>query len=89
MIGYHLATAHLMASHLSVSDHKAISGMGQSLLMLIQISFKPSSPVILVNFQQRRIEKLFAQTHSKICDWNECLDGLPSSEPLLSGIQTS
>ena len=89
MIGYHLAMAHLMASHLSISDYKAMSGIGRSLLMLIQISLKSSSPVILVNFQQRRIEKLFAQTHSKICDWNEHLDGLPSSEPLLSGIQTS
>ena len=72
-----------------ISDYKAMSGIGRSLLMLIQISFKSSSPVILVNFQQRRIEKIFAQTHSKICDWNERLDGLPSSEPLLSGIQTS
>ena len=82
-------TAHLMASHLSVSDHKAMSGIGRSLLMLIKISFKSSSPVISVNFQQSRLEKLCAQTHSKLCDWNEWLDGLPSSEPLLSGIQTS
>ena len=89
MIGYHLAMAHLTASHLSISDHKAMSAIGRSLLMLIQISFKSAGPVILVNFQQSRIEKLFAQTHSKLCDWNERLDGLPSSEPLLSGIQTS
>ena len=38
--------------------------------------------------QQNKLGMLFALSHSKRCDRNERLDGLPFTERLLSGIQT-
>ena len=84
MLGYHLATARWMASHSSVySDHKALSAIGRSIPRLIQTS---SSPVISVNFQHKIINLGMLRSIA-IKTQNERLDGLLSSEPLLSGIQ--
>ena len=73
-----------MASHASIySDHKALSAIGRNIPRLIQVS---SSPVISVNFLHKIIN-LGMLRSSAIKTQNERLDGLLSSDPLLSGIQ--
>ena len=74
VLGYHLATAHWMVSHAVI---------GQSIPRLIQTS---SSPVISVNIQHKIINLGMLRSIA-IKTQNESLDGLLTSEPLLSGIQ--
>ena len=70
------------------SDRKAPSAIGRSLSSLIQRTSKLSSPVISVNFQQNNQPwEGFACSDLKLCDRNECLDGLSSGKPLLHGTQ--
>ena len=73
-----------MASDARVySDHKGLSVIGRSIPRLIQTC---SSPVISVNFQPKIISQGMLRSIA-IKTQNERLDGLLSSEPLLSGIQ--
>ena len=74
VLRYHLATARWMVSHAVI---------GQSIPRLIQTS---SSPVISVNIQHKIINLGMLRSIA-IKTQNERLDGLLTSEPLLSGIQ--
>ena len=89
--GHNLATARLMASHpLVSSDPKALSAIGRSLPWLIQRSFKSSSPVISVNFQQNKKTANASLSHTQsvlIRARKKGLHGFPSSKPLLIGIK--